>query len=661
MAAGRSAGFFDNSPFYGTAVSSSEILQQLRYALGFLEIPWELEPLLTGYRELAANLTFELPHDLLFVEITGRRVLSIDGVVLQPNSVGFYFAERASLGEGLTRFWGPDARQNRLKYLSQDPAFDDATAEERRLLTEAQTDVLTDDDIAVDLRRMHALVGNRLVVVSPAIDESAPETVKKAAAEMIAALRIACGQLGLPLFDPTAALAEFRAEHGFGASSADAPLLVAAFESYLAGVLAREYLLPLKQSDLYVPRPPSTGDDPRSAEGVLSRMIRRLFRSAAAPEAAPQPGADRADQPDDLAAALEETRRAAWYGEWRSVAARAQTILGHAKDDPVLCERAATAFWYAGDKEAALRLWRRAVSRPPAPLRLVEAAELAFQAGSADLGVEWCCAAAPQSPDAAVAALRTLDAHARADALPPLLDRIAGIDGMLSTVIPRLPATGGLRPAVIEFALLRGLIDPEAPTAKTLVQQWLNTLAQDFRDGRLDAMRGAMIRFDALPDGNAFRQSARQYLTRALIKALRENAETRLPSETESLAREILAINPFHSEATLTLARVFDQRGDRASASQLLDELSCAHPAAVAIQFAAITQWLAWGDIEAASVAYERCRAACGSSEDLAELRKRLFAGIEREERAARAARQGARADEMRRLLAALNAAATAA
>jgi hypothetical protein len=664
MAAGRSAAYFDNSPFYGIASTSAEILQQLRYALGFLEIPFELEPLLTGYRDLAPNLTFELAHDLIFVEITGRRVLSFDGIVLQPSSMGFYFAERSSLGEALTRFWGADSLQSRLKYLAQDPAFEDATAEERRLLTEARTDVLTDDDITIDLRRMHALVGNRLVIVTPAIDESAPETVRKAAAEMIAALRSAGGQLGLQVFDPTGPLADFRAEHGFGNSTADAPLLAAAFESYLAGVLVEDFLTPLRQAGFLADAVRPAEPEPSLPAGGLLADVKRLFLRWATGRSAEPVAEPRPREPDAEPATADiliETRRAAWRGDWRLVAALAGPECDNDNPDVDFRLTVATAFWYSGDKKAALALWQKTMSSAIEPLRAVEAAELAFQSDRPDLGLTWCCAAAERSPAAAVAALRLLDAHGRHDEVQPLLDRIAAQEGVLPALAPQLPATGKLRTAVVEYALLNGRIDPETPLAKALIQQWLNVLGQNFREGRLDDMRRTMARFEPLPPDHPVRQSANQYLTRALIRKLREPDATRTPAELESCAREILTINPGHPEATMTLARVLDLRGERGEALAVLEELTRAHPAVVAIQFGAITQWLAWGEVEAAAAAYRRCQAACGSFEATAELKKRLCAGIEREERTARAASLFARAEDMRRILSELNDRANAA
>jgi hypothetical protein len=69
------------------------------------------------------------------------------------------------------------------------------------------------------------------------------------------------------------------------------------------------------------------------------------------------------------------------------------------------------------------------------------------------------------------------------------------------------------------------------------------------------------------------------------------------------------------------------------------------------VQFAAISQWLSWGEVVPATAAYRRCHDNQATDDMLAELRKRLAARIEREERQARKLNDRERMEEMRRCM----------
>jgi hypothetical protein len=627
IAAGRCGSHFDNDPFYGFVTTSSEALQQVRYALGLLEIPSEIAPFLTVKNELSTELSFELPHDLLFVEVPARRNVDFDGFHLNIRAVAHYFQDRPRLADALARFWGPDAARHRGAFLAHEPAFESADEYERRLLTQASAVNLTDDEIVLDFRKLHALLGNRLVIMTPILDASAPDGVKSFNSELIAVLESAAGQLGVPVLNPTAAFAEFVQEHARIESKEDERNWWAALDGYLADVIRRQFLEPASRRKPRPPTPPS--ESPQSAPlrgGLLVRWLSRRY------ERLPQNGGNVAqrEKAQSTETFAEAVGSAAWEGNWQYVLDSALQSPDLLFEDPQLVEWAASAAWYLGDKDTALDLWRRRVECGSVSAhRLAEAVELALQCQDLESVRNWSRAAVQQEPQIAAVVLRALDVYGQRDAILEVVDILISQGSNVLALVDPLPPE--LKQVAVDRALARGAVDFTHPAGEAIVRQWLAQLAAvDQGEDRLEAVRGAVLRFDVLGPSHPAYQSAQQSLLRALLVQFRSIQSQASPDEVEALLQEARHIDPHNMDAMLELARLAARRGDKLCAAQLREELACVDTRPTT-QIAAIHHWLAVNEVGAAARALQRALRLLGNTEMLVHPRERTCIFLEQE------------------------------
>jgi tetratricopeptide (TPR) repeat protein len=623
IAAGRSGSYFDNNPFYGFVTTSAEALQQVRYALGLLEIPSEIAPFVSVKNELSAELSFELPHDLLIVEVAARRNISFDGFHLNLRALTYYFQDRPRLADAIARFWGGDAARHRSAFLAREPAFESADEYEKRLLTRATGAILTDDEIVLDLRRLHALVGNRLVITTPILDDSAPESLKSHNSEIIAVLESAAGQLGVPVLNPSAAFEAFVHEHARSESKEDERHWWAAFDGYLADVIRRQFLEPVSRMKASLPTPSPSSPQSAAPRGVLTRWLSRRYSSQMSAVAAQREHAGSAEM------LVHAIGSAAWEGNWQYVLDSARDAPELILKDPQLLESAAAAAWYLGDKDTALDLWHRRLEHGTVNAhRLAEAVELALQCQDAESVSNWSRAAVAQEPQSASVLLRVLAVYDQRDAILDVIDVLISQGSNVLAAVDPLPTE--LKQAAVDRAAARGAVDFDHPGGAAILRQWLAELAAHQSEGRLDAVREGVSRFEILGPSHPAYQSAQQSLLRALLARSRSIESEASPEEAEALLQEARRVDPLNATAILWLARLWVRRGDSVQAAQLVEELACIDQQPQP-QIAAINHWLAASDAGAAARALQRALRVLGDAETLALPRQRTCTFLERE------------------------------
>jgi hypothetical protein len=626
IAAGRTGGYFDNNPFYGFVTTSAEALQQVRYALGLLEIPSEIAPFLSVKTELSTELSFELPHDLLIVEVPARRDIDFEGFHLNMRAISYYFQDRPRLAEALARFWGAEAARHRSAFLAHEPAFESADEYEKRLLTGATGAILTDDEIVLDLRRLHALVGNRLVIMTPILDDGAPESVKSQNSTLIAALESAAGQLGVPVFNPTAAFAEFVQEHARSDSKEDERHWWAAFDGYLADVIRRQFLEPVSRMKARLPTAPL--ESPQSAAPHSGFLVRWLSRKTERRSQIRGTGGRREERQSSETYAL-AVESAAWEGNWQYVLDSAREAPDLILGDPQLLESAAAAAWYLGHKDAALNLWHRRLEHGTVSAhRLAEAVELALQCQDSAAVSNWSRVAVAQEPQTASVVLRVLAVYDQRDAILDAIDVLISQGSNVLVAVDPLPSE--LKQVAVNRAAAHGAVDFNDPAGATILQQWLAELTAHQVAGRIEAVRETASRFDILGPSHPAYQSAQRSLVRALLGRSRSIESQASPDEVEAPLQEARRVDPLNKDVILALARLSLRRGDNLRAAQLIEELACFDEQPPS-QIAAINHWLSAGEVGAAACALQRALRLLGNAETLALPRQRTCTFLARE------------------------------
>jgi hypothetical protein len=629
IAANRSAWFLDNSPFYGYAASSAEALQIARYALDLIEIPEDYAPLMAQDGTLATEAPLELDHDIIFLEIVSRKSISLDQFQISPTLLSSTFADRPILAESLRRYWGPDELRLRRDFLRASGAYEEAGEDEQYLIRHARTAILSDDEILLDLRQIHALIGNRLVIVAPA--STTPNDDAAADPELTLTLRLAAGQLGLRLFDPAGAFADCRADYAELLAEGDTTAFLAAFEALYAERLRQEFLAPIRQARLLELEAQAT---PIARRPTPFGGFPAFFRRAAL-------GRDDSARSDTIEVVTQQQQRhagreiamtAAMMGDWRQTLQAARQAIDLGDEDEALLEEAATAAWYLGETSLALATWQARLRKGEiAAVRLLEAAELAFQAGRASLALDWCLAAAPTDPLVARAALWMAIVHDAGDRILDLLQILKDRQVPLLPVAARLPKGSELRDRLTEFAIHTGELALSDPVAQPIVRAWLDRLRAHQAAHRLDAVRELAGRFSALPEDFSGRVAARRALVLTLGKELRLRMAAQNP-DTEALVAEILSLEPRHTDALSSLVRTLESRGEVRQAAQVLESLSTDVPDARRVQAEVIRLWMSSDDLDAALASLVRAWPKHGHSAPFRRLRRLLTEKLEEAE-----------------------------
>jgi tetratricopeptide (TPR) repeat protein len=193
---------------YGFVHTSAEALQQARFMYGECEIPADVQRVIfrPSNGEQARRGTHK-PADLYMVELSSRKLLTIDGYPIQSNYLVRYFSEFFA-DRGRTRmFWSmavADRLAERRALLQQDPVFKALSTDDRELLSRIQKRDLADDEIESEMRQLVDLLGKDKVVfvthVNALTADNAPIEQRE---QLIAAIGLGAQHIGVPCYDPT--------------------------------------------------------------------------------------------------------------------------------------------------------------------------------------------------------------------------------------------------------------------------------------------------------------------------------------------------------------------------------------------------------------------------------------------------------------------------
>lgn len=196
---------------YGFVHTSSEALQQAQFMFGVRDIPTDVQRLIfrPSNGDQARRGTHK-PADLYMVELSSRKLLTIDGYPIQSNYVGRYFSEFFADRTRTRAFWSmahADRLDERRALLDQDPVFKSLTAEDRALLARIVKRELSDEEIEQEMRQLVDLLGRDKIVFVTHVNALTPDNVPiEQREQLISAVLASAQRIGVPGYDPTPAM-----------------------------------------------------------------------------------------------------------------------------------------------------------------------------------------------------------------------------------------------------------------------------------------------------------------------------------------------------------------------------------------------------------------------------------------------------------------------
>jgi tetratricopeptide (TPR) repeat protein len=193
---------------YGFVHTVAEALQQARFMFGQTDIPTDVQRLIfrPSNGEQARRGTHK-PADLYMVELSSRKLLTIDGFPIQSNYLVRYFSEFFADRARTRQFWSmanAERLAERRAVLEQDPVFKSLNEDDRDLLARIVKRDQTDEEIEQEMRQLVELLGKDKVVFVTHVNAMTPDNVViDQRAQLIAAINAASQRIGVPCYDPT--------------------------------------------------------------------------------------------------------------------------------------------------------------------------------------------------------------------------------------------------------------------------------------------------------------------------------------------------------------------------------------------------------------------------------------------------------------------------
>jgi len=198
---------------YGFVHTSSEALQQLEFMYGMREIPADVQTLVfRPSTPLAFRKKAHVPADMYFIELSSRRLLSIDGHPIQSNYAARHFSDFFADRERTKMFWAlaePTRLQERRKLLEQEPSFQRLPPEDAELLARIERRELQDAEIEREMARMVEIVGKDKVLFITHVNANTPDSTPiEIRQRLIHTVRNVAKRLEVPCYDPTPLMRE---------------------------------------------------------------------------------------------------------------------------------------------------------------------------------------------------------------------------------------------------------------------------------------------------------------------------------------------------------------------------------------------------------------------------------------------------------------------
>lgn len=234
---------------YGFVHTTAEVLQQLRFILGQADIPPAVRKLIfrqnipAGYFDRAFK-----PADFHFVEISSRKLLTIDDRPIQLNYMGRYFSDFFADETRARTYWSmatPEKMAARREFLETDAVFRSLPKADQKLLESIQRRDQTDEEIEKEMGEIAALLGKDKMVfvthVNALTDEGVQIEQRQALIETVFASAL---RLGVRCYDPTALMREFGQDQAMENGGLDLTHYTESFSTRLCADWFNRYIAP---------------------------------------------------------------------------------------------------------------------------------------------------------------------------------------------------------------------------------------------------------------------------------------------------------------------------------------------------------------------------------------------------------------------------------
>jgi tetratricopeptide (TPR) repeat protein len=198
---------------YGFVHTSSEALQQLRYMRCDLAIPADVQTL--TFRPGSRSDAPERPHapaDLYVVEVSSKKLLTVDGHPIQINYMTRYFGDFFADRQRARTFWSMSSASRlaeRRTWLDGDSVFKRLAPTDRDLLARILMHEQSNDELERDLQEIADLVGKDKLVFVTHVDATTPDNmVIEQRHQLIESVRAIAQRMGVPCYNPTLLMLE---------------------------------------------------------------------------------------------------------------------------------------------------------------------------------------------------------------------------------------------------------------------------------------------------------------------------------------------------------------------------------------------------------------------------------------------------------------------
>ncbi|VFR66508.1 putative capsular polysaccharide biosynthesis protein [plant metagenome] len=243
---------------YGFVHTSTEALQQARFMFGECDIPADVQRLIFRPSVMGkARSATHTPADLYLVELSSRKLLTLDGHPIQSNYLTRHFTEFFADRARARTYWSlasTESLAERRALLDQDPVFKSLPAEDRELLARIVKRDLSDDEIEAEMGQIVTLLGkDKVVFVTHVNALAAGNTPIESRQELIRVVTQAAERLGVPSYDPTAVMNKFGQADAMENGGLDLTHYTERFSDRLGAEWFKTYMRPKMSASLPTP------------------------------------------------------------------------------------------------------------------------------------------------------------------------------------------------------------------------------------------------------------------------------------------------------------------------------------------------------------------------------------------------------------------------
>jgi tetratricopeptide (TPR) repeat protein len=249
-AAGRYPIDVDHRRNYGFVHTSDEALQLVRFLQGEKQFRPEVAPLVIREGRLADyEAESWQPADLHIVEISSAKRMTSLGDSVQSNYLAHHFADFFAHPGRSRTFWSlvkKAHRQQLVRFLEKEETYQLLSPADRELLTTLQMEPQSFKAIKTDMAEIvDRLGGDKLLFLTHVNAAGADGEPIAQRDRLIRWVKMAAEQLGVPVFDPTAAMNDFGQEKALESGGLDLTHYTPAFYDRLYDEIHRAHVVPL--------------------------------------------------------------------------------------------------------------------------------------------------------------------------------------------------------------------------------------------------------------------------------------------------------------------------------------------------------------------------------------------------------------------------------